>query len=195
MASTSARFPTQIDPPYVGYQRAGPGAPPYMRASERPGLPFWLRRYLPAEVAGSATLLLAGLLVSASTDSPAAIAVAATLGEIVGFYLVLATMVYREQRAQPHRRGVARVAWRTMVLLGAEFGAAELLDTLLVRPGAMTLGIWLLGSPVWGLIAGKVVADVAFYIVAAGSFTVTARTGMRTSQPGTEAPVDPTLAA
>lgn len=166
-----------------------------MRASERPGLPFWIRRYLPAEAAGSATLLLAGLLTSATTDSPAAIAVAATLGEIVGFYLVLGAMVYREQRAQPLHRGASRVAGRTLVLLAAEFGAAELLDTLLVRPGAMTVGVWLLGSPVWGLIAGKVVADVLFYAVAAGSFTVTDRAGMRTPLHETDAAVDPTLAA
>ncbi|HEX6151773.1 hypothetical protein [Nocardioides sp.] len=166
-----------------------------MPASERHGLPFWVRRYLPAELAGSATLLGGGLAASTATSSPAAIAYAAALGEIVGFYLVLGAMVYREQRAQPGGRQVARILGRTLVLLTAEFGAAELLDTLLVRPAAMTLGIWLLGSPVWGLVVGKIAADLVFYVVAAGAFTVTARTGMRTTSPKSEPTSNPTLAA
>jgi hypothetical protein len=65
------------------------------------------------------------------------------------------------------------------MLLLAEFGPAELLDTLLIRPAALTLGVWLLPDPIWGLLAGKVVADVIFYAVAAGSFTITAKTGLR----------------
>ena len=165
-----------------------------MRASERRGLPFWIKRYLPAEVAGSATLFLAGLAISAATESPAAIAYAAALGELAGFYLVLGATVFREQRGQSAVRRTRAFA-RTLMLLAAEFGAAELLDTLLVRPAAMTLAVWALDSALWGLVVGKVVADLAFYTIAAGAFTVTTKTGIRTAPADTEPVTDPTLAA
>ena len=67
------------------------------------------------------------------------------------------------------------------MLLVAEFGVAELLDTLLIRPAALMLGVWLLPDPLWGLLAGKVVADIVFYAIAAGAFTVTARPGCATA--------------
>ena len=41
------------------------------------------------------------------------------------------------------------------------------------------LGVWLLPDPVWGLLAGKVVADIIFYAIAAGAFTVTDKAGLR----------------
>ena len=165
-----------------------------MRASDRRGLPFWIKRYLPAEVAGSATLFVAGMTMSAGTDSPAAIAYAAAFGEIVGFYLVLGVTVFREQRGRGSIRR-RRAFGRALMLLAAEFGAAELLDTLLVRPAAMTLAVWALDSAVWGLVVGKVVADLAFYTIAAGAFTVTAKTGIRSASPDAEPATGTTLAA
>lgn len=143
----------------------------------RRGIVFWLRRYLPAEVAGTALMVVAGLAAGVWTDHPAVIAVAALLGEIVGFYAVLAISVGVEQS----RRGVSgrRLAGVTVLLLVAEFGAAEVLDTLLIRPAALVLGVALLQNPVWGLLVGKAVADVVFYAVAAGAFTLTDRAGLR----------------
>lgn len=143
----------------------------------RRGLVFWIVRYLPAEIVGTAAMVLAGLAVTIWTDAPALIALAALAGEIVGFYVVLAITIYAEQVAvQPGRR---RAVGRTFLLLIAEFGAAELLDTFLIRPLALVAGVWLLPDPMWGLLAGKVFADVIFYAIAAGAFTVTAKTGLR----------------
>ncbi|MET0296631.1 MAG: hypothetical protein ABW024_04465 [Microbacterium sp.] len=146
------------------------------RAARR-GILFWIVRYLPAEIAGTAAMIVAGLGVTFWTDNPALIALAALLGEIVGFYVVLGITVAVEQS----RLGVRgrRIATRTLLLLIAEFGVAELLDTLLIRPAALVLGVWLLAGPVWGLLAGKIVADVVFYAIAAGAFTITDRTGLR----------------
>jgi hypothetical protein len=145
--------------------------------SRRRGIVFWIVRYLPAEIAGTAAMVLAGLLVTVGTDSAAVIALAALLGEIVGFYTVLAVTIYAEQ-AQVSTT-VHGAIGRTGMLLVAEFGVAELLDTLLIRPAALMLGVWLLPDPLWGLLAGKVVADVIFYAIAAGAFTVTDKTGLR----------------
>lgn len=143
----------------------------------RRGIAFWLVRYLPAEICGAAAMVVAGLGVTVWTDDAALIALAALVGEVVGFYVVLAVSIALEQSALGVRGG--RLVFRTVLLLIAEFGGAEILDTLLVRPAALLLGVWLLGDPVWGILAGKVVADVVFYTVAAGAFTLTARTGLR----------------
>ncbi|KJL45197.1 hypothetical protein [Microbacterium trichothecenolyticum] len=146
-------------------------------APRRRGIVFWIVRYLPAEVAGTVAMVVGGLLATLWTDAAPLIAVAALLGEIIGFYAVLAVTIYIEQApdAPTRRRAVARTA----VLLVAEFGAAELLDTFLVRPAALMLGVWLIPDPLWGMLAGKIAADIVFYAVAAGAFTVTAKTGLR----------------
>lgn len=143
----------------------------------RRGVVFWIVRYLPAEIAGTAAMVIAGLVVTYATDSAALIALAALVGEIIGFYAVLFVVIYLEQSRDPGTR--RRIVWRTLVLLVAEFGAAELLDTFLIRPAALFAGVVLLQDPVWGLLAGKIVADVVFYAVAAGAFTLTDRTGLR----------------
>jgi hypothetical protein len=146
-------------------------------APSRRGVLFWIVRYLPAEIAGTAAMVLAGTMVTAWTDSAAVIALAALLGEIVGFYAVLAVTIYTEQSQVSTT--VHGTIGRTGMLLVAEFGAAELFDTFLIRPAALMLGVWLLPDPLWGLLAGKVFADVIFYAIAAGAFTVTDRTGLR----------------
>jgi hypothetical protein len=149
---------------------------------------FWVCRYLPAEVAGTAAMILAGLAVTFWTTSPIAIALAALVGESLGFYLVLAVTIYGEQAPQtvggPHGR--RRAVTRTLLLLLAEFGPAELLDSLLIRPAALFLGVLVLPDPVWGLLAGKVVADLVFYAMAAGAFTFTDRAGLRVARPAAE---------
>jgi hypothetical protein len=153
-------------------------------ASRRRGIVFWVVRYLPAEIVGTAAMVLAGLAITFWTDVPALIALAALAGETVGFYAVLAITVYAEQA--PVSSSWRRAARRTMLLLLAEFGAAELLDTLLIRPAALTIGVWLLPDAMWGLLAGKVVADIIFYALAAGAFTLTARAGLRDARPSPE---------
>lgn len=145
--------------------------------ARRRGIVFWIVRYLPAELTGTATMVIAGLLAAASTDAAPLIAVAAVLGETVGFYAVLAVTVYLEQA--PIGRTRRRTAARTAALLVAEFGVAELLDTFLIRPTALMLALLLVPDPVWGMLAGKVAADLVFYALAAGAFTVTDRSGLR----------------
>ena len=146
-------------------------------APARRGILFWIVRYLPAEIVGTAALVMAGVVVTTWTDNAALIALAALAGEIVGFSAVLAVTIYAEQAqvAKPMRRAIGR----TGLLLVAEFGVAEMLDTLLIRPAALMLGVWLVPDPLWGLLAGKIVADIMFYAIAAGAFTVTDRTGLR----------------
>ena len=150
----------------------------------RRGVVFWIVRYLPAEIVGTAAMVLAGIAVTVWTHNPALVAIAALVGEIIGFYAVLAVTIYVEQVQVSPRWRTAMA--RTFLLLIAEFGVAELLDTLLIRPAALMLGVWLIPDPVWGILAGKVLADIVFYAIAAGAFTITVKAGLRDGRRGEE---------
>jgi hypothetical protein len=122
----------------------------------------WLRRYLPAELLGTPTALLCAWLVATLTGSPAAAAVAGTWGENLGFYGI---MLGRELG----RQGVRALPsiLRDLVL---EFGPAEALDSMLLRPALMYAGVTLASSTALGIIAGKIAADVCFYAPAIASY-------------------------
>lgn len=125
-----------------------------------------MRRYGLAEIAGIATALAGSFLVHAFTDSEIAAAYGATLGENVGFYGLIVTRELLTAHRLAHADGKrydSRGLLRTGASLMFEFGAAELLDTLLIRPAAMGFGTIYLGRE-WGVIAGKLAADVTFYI-------------------------------
>lgn len=139
---------------------------------------FWLRRYLPAEVAS-----LVGLLVAARVGAAAELprwttAVLATALSGIGFYGVLAA----QGRAEQVRAGCANPSRRAGLLLLAEFGPSELLDALLVRPTAIWLALALIPTAGVAVVAGKIAADLVFYAVAAAAFAVTVRAGLRRAE-------------
>lgn len=139
---------------------------------------FWIKRYLPPELAGTATMLIGGIAVAAASAPAVVIGIVGTAAENVGFYSVAAITVWREQRQNFPDDGMLRRARRVVVLLALEFGPAELLDTFLIRPLALTLFVHLLPTA-WGLVVGKLIADVVFYVLAATAFRVTEKTGVR----------------
>jgi hypothetical protein len=126
----------------------------------------WLRRYGVAEVAGVCIALLAAWLADALGAPLIVVAYAAAVGENIGFY---GTIVSRQMAFDRRRAALAGEQysaphlWRTTRELLLEFGPAELLDSLVIRPLAMGLGVRLLGESV-GIVAGKLAADVTFYL-------------------------------
>ena len=71
-------------------------------------------------------------------------------------------------RTQVVRLVVANlIALRSVAI---EFGPAELIDSLLVRPAAFYIGPQIFGNVVVGWIFGKLVSDVAFYVFAIFSY-------------------------
>ena len=142
---------------------------------------FWVRRYGPAELACLVAMLAASVIAAQLTDSPPLLAVAAISGATIGFYGVLVTKVMREQLAViPAGQGrLRRALVRSVGLLGAEFGVAEVADTFFLRPALMMVGVVVLDDPVWGLLAGKLVADVLFNVISGVCFRFTERTGIR----------------
>jgi len=121
----------------------------------------WFGRYGPAEVGAIAGVLLAALTVAPFGVSVAT-AFAGSLGDGVGFYTVLFVRDLRRRPGPPRGRAVGA----TMRDLLVEFGPAEVLDTLLVRPLAMYLAARAIGQATAGVVAGKIAADVVFYSLA-----------------------------
>ena len=126
----------------------------------------WIKRYGPSEVAGIGMALGVSWLVQQVSASVIAAAYGAAIGEGLGFY---GSLVTREMIQEAYFAGARRApygasemmrTWRGLLL---EFGPAELLDTGLIRPLAMVLCTTVMG---WGLgiVVGKLVADVAFYL-------------------------------
>jgi len=109
-----------------------------------------------------------------ATGSFAAAAVVATIGASVGYYamayLAAVRGSYRDNPLLPRRRRVWTAQWRALRSIAVEFGPAEVIDSLLIRPLAFYLGPILFGNLVAGWIFGKVVADIGFYVLAIFSY-------------------------
>lgn len=123
----------------------------------------WCARYLPAEVAGTVCAVAGAYLAFRITGDRPIAAIAGTLAENVGFYGLMAVVVWREHTGDRCR---GRRAGRTAVALFAEFGPAEALDSLFVRPLCMYVGPFLTGGIAGGSMLGKLMADAVFYTVA-----------------------------
>lgn len=128
----------------------------------------WLRRYLPLEIAGWIGELGAAALVYLWTGSLAAAAVAATVGASVGYYTPAYINAVRwsagalQDRPWLARTGVANLlALRSLTV---EFGPAEVIDSLLVRPALIFSLPLLLDNVVLGWVIGGFVSDVLFYV-------------------------------
>jgi hypothetical protein len=125
----------------------------------------WLVRYGLAECAGIACALIGSAIVRRVTGNAVAAGYGAAWGETIGYAGMIAVRDVaagvREARRANDVWGI-RAMGRLVADWGAEFGPSGVLDTLVVRPACMGLGMRVLG-PVRGLLAGKVVADVLFY--------------------------------
>jgi FHA domain len=133
------------------------------RAGWRRRSAAWRRRYGLAELAGTAALVVVTLAVRRMTASIVVAALAGSLAEACWFYAVLLVREYRLERRDAQVGGFER---RSLGDLGRdlllEFGAAERLDGLLLRPLCLGLGLRLVGG--WlGVLLGKLAADLLFY--------------------------------
>lgn len=139
---------------------------------EQPGVPAraklrqWLRRYGVAECVGIGGALLGSFIVRHATHSAIAAAYGAAWGETIGYtaVIIIQDFLAESRAARSQRRELGLRGLRDMAAdLLAEFGPAGLLDTLIVRPITMAVGTRLFG-PHLGVIAGKLAADLLFYV-------------------------------
>ncbi len=121
----------------------------------RKKLSEWVNRYGPAEVIGTIAAVFGAAIAYRLTDNEIASAYAGSISETIGFYSV---MISREFKR--YTRGNHLEVTKNLLL---EFGPSEILDSFLTRPLFMGLGLHYLGQG-WGLIAGKLAADIIFYI-------------------------------
>ena len=113
----------------------------------------WVGRYLPAELCAIVGAVGGGLVIDFLFHNSVLTAFGATWGENVGYY---GQILYQDMRAKGVLKGLRNILF--------EFGVAEYLDSLIIRPTAMHfLPLWLGNLPV-GLLLGKLAADVVFYI-------------------------------
>jgi len=145
----------------------------------RAALRDWARRYLLAEGVGTLVALAAALLVHGATGSLATAALAASVAESVAYYAVvlrrLVPTLWRRHEGLPPGRRLLRTA-RDSVAEGSDFLAAELFDTVLLRPLLIWLAAGWTGSHLgWGLLIGKLLADLGFYAVVIPSYELRKR--------------------
>ncbi|HET9221757.1 MAG TPA: hypothetical protein VFO07_04600 [Roseiflexaceae bacterium] len=115
----------------------------------------WLRRYLPAQLICTAAGLLCAWATPTFTDNAAAAVVACIWVEILFFYgtILICDLAHRG----------AQTLSAVLYDLVREFGPAEVLDSLLLRPALMYAGAMLAPSLAIGIVVGKLAADLAFY--------------------------------
>lgn len=144
------------------------------RRTKRQKLMEWVRRYLPCEIAGTVGELGGAAVAYLLTGSTAAAAITATIGASIGYYAAAYTTAVRWAYREYHDRPLVRrivvanlFAFRSVTI---EFGPAELIDGIAVRPLAYYLGPMIFGNLVAGWIFGKLVSDVGFYVLAILSY-------------------------
>jgi hypothetical protein len=142
------------------------------KRTTRQKLGEWVRRYLPCEIAGTVGELGGAAAAYLLTGSIAAAAVAATVGASAGYYAAACLSAVRwVYRGQSHRRWAARlVAMLALRSVTIEFGPAELIDSIVIRPLAYYLGPVMFDNLAVGWIFGKLISDIGFYVLAIFSY-------------------------
>jgi hypothetical protein len=131
----------------------------------------WVKRYAPSEVLGLAAALTTYTLGRSRGVDPVLLAFLAAWSETITFYAVI---VVRQLRADRRAARLAQQPYRalhTLSRLVLEFGPAEFFDSAVVRPVALWSLPQLLPG-VAGVVAGKLCADIAFYVPAIISYEV-----------------------
>lgn len=129
----------------------------------------WVKRYLPAEIISIIVTLISSVLTYKFTRSNLTTALVGTwVGNIGYFGTILVTDIYTTNREliSKQKRYTIRTLGLNLRALFVEFGLAEVVDSLLVRPTLMYyLPIWVNDISL-GVILAKFAADITFYVPA-----------------------------
>jgi hypothetical protein len=127
----------------------------------------WLKRYIPAEIAAIIMGISFSLLTYAITNNRIATAYAGSISDSIGYYSVISLRDIAESKKH-HKKKNKKYGYssfmkniRNIVL---EFGFSEFFDSLVIRPFMMYIFPLLLGNMIFGVLAGKIIADIIFYI-------------------------------
>jgi uncharacterized membrane protein len=129
----------------------------------------WLKRYLPAEIAGTITALIAASIAKNEGYNAIIIAFTGSLGEAIGFYISIFINHLLNARKAILISDKRNLNFQDYLVIVAkillEFGPAGLIDDFIVRPFFMFWLPILLNNFTLGIIAGKIVGDVSFYFL------------------------------
>ena len=129
----------------------------------------WLWRYGPAEIISIPATLIPAWIAYNATQAPIAAALAGTWGGNIGYFgTILLRDIWqtRKELGRENRKYTWHTFRRNLRALVIEFGIAEVVDSLLVRPLLMYWLPLLLHDLTWGILAAKLVADISFYLPA-----------------------------
>lgn len=135
----------------------------------------WIRRYGWAEVISTLFTFLFGWASSGVTKNSVLIAYASTIGATTGFYgYIFIRDIYSSYLNHDPDTILAKslLVVRCLRNMGFEFGLAELLDFLLVRPFCLLYGPVILKDYFWGILAGKTIADILFFTLSILMFEI-----------------------
>lgn len=128
----------------------------------------WLKRYLLSEIVCTITALVAAIGARFFTSNMVIIAYAGAIGEAIGFYstifiqeLILANQSVANKSGSFSFKHLAKIIG-SLVL---EFGPAGVLDGLLLRPFFMFVFPIILKNFTLGILVGKLVGDLVFYML------------------------------
>jgi len=136
------------------------------------------KRYLPAEIVGTLTAVGAASIAHIFFYNPVFIAYIATLGEAVGFFstifiqhFIAYSKKHKTENKQFSLSDISKII--SHVLL--EFGLAEILDSLVLRPFFMYLLPLLVKNLTLGILLGKIAGDITFYLLVILSYEMQKR--------------------
>lgn len=123
----------------------------------------WGRRYLPAEIMAITGALIGAFITSLFTKNIAVIAGGGTIGENLGYLArILFTDIKERKKRDKKLTGVG--FFKVIRNLIVEFGLADILDSLIIRPLCMYYGQKWTHNLVLGIILGKLLSDTTFYL-------------------------------
>lgn len=133
----------------------------------------WVKRYLPAEVISLLLTVVAISVTYSIRQNRLSTAIAGTWFGNVGYfgYLLIADIIYAHRVVTAAGLRYTRITfYKNARALFAEFGIAELLDSLLIRPALMYYLPIVLGDILIGSVIAKFVSDITFYLPAIISY-------------------------
>lgn len=143
----------------------------------------WLKRYVPAELLGTLTALLAAGLSYNHSHSFILATATGWAGEGIGFYGYFVVtefiMAHRRHINLPFLRRLGHALSSASSNLLIEFLPAELLDTFFLRPFLLFLIPHLIHPYLFGFLIGKFAADAAFYGLAICGYEIKKRWFMK----------------
>lgn len=135
----------------------------------------WLKRYLPAEIVGTITALVAASLTHFFYSNLIVVAYVGSLGEAIGFYSTVFTQgVIAITKKNNALNKVFSVSDFTKMIgtVILEFGPAGILDGLVLRPFFMYIFPSILKNFTVGILVGKLAGDVTFYLLVIISYEI-----------------------